>query len=277
MPLSTVRILLTVADPYYDDDDDLLEVERSQQFEWNVLTEVSSSCSFEWNVSQIISRTQQFAWNTLELLYEVSSQHQFAWNILTPISCSKIFQWNIWERVTSPHMNLFLDAHPTEIDSSLDLSIYGSDTPLILLGIDLYISGETATHYNSLNLVIYNQDMGELNQSMNLYIKGEEKSSSSSLDLYIQNNGIYNSIPLFIKGLGTQSGFHPENSSMNLYIQRNEAAAIDLFLAANEGVNNSMDLYVLGGVSSTGSLDLSIPHVFDVKTANIPLYIHGFK
>jgi hypothetical protein len=64
---------------------------------------------------------------------------------------------------------------------------------------------------------------------------------------------------------------------MNLFIERNEAAEISLFLQGEgEYINNNTPLYVFGAYLANSGVDLVISDIVGVGTGALRLYTHGF-
>lgn len=112
-----------------------------------------------------------------------------------------------------------------------------------------------------------------------LSIVGGTTEVSNSLPLIVGNyiTGVYNSLPLYIRGSGSTDGAVPLNASMNLYIERWPAAALDLFLQG-EGiaVNSGIPLYIYGSQITVSGLDLSMPNVIGISSGVLRLHTIGF-
>jgi hypothetical protein len=179
----------------------------------------------------------------------------------------------------SGNFPLFLQGvEPYTSNNNTNLFTYGCSTGRsgIGLGFDLFIQGTSVVNSN-LNLFLQNYGPEALSGSMNLFIDGAAYTINNYIPLRVENSGVEKSLTLFIKGSGIKAGATPFNSSMNLFIERNEAAEISLFLQGEgEYINNNTPLYVFGAYLANSGVDLVISDIVGVGTGALRLYTHGF-
>ena len=143
------------------------------------------------------------------------------------------------------------------------------------------------------------------NEDLNLFVAGDYSSAVGNIPLYVCQEGVYGDFSLFVKGTGTYIGANVDNDSLPLYIYRpNMSSIIPLILCNSVQADNSYiplyvnailgtptenidlvipnvhivdnsytTLYMLGTVSSTDNIVLSIPNVHANINDNIPLFI----
>lgn len=174
---------------------------------------------------------------------------------------------------------LFLKVTEPYTDSnSLQLVTHGSsaDTSGVFKGLDLFIQGTSVVTAN-LNLFLSNYGPEDLSGSLNLFIPGQNYSINNSVPLFISNSGTDKALTLFIKGSGITDGAYPFSSSMNLFIERNEANAISLFLQGEgEYISSGITLYSFGAYLASSGIDLVISDVVGISSGTLKLYTHGF-
>ena len=282
----------------------LTKVFNTSNEQWNVTGTAFNTSNEQWNVRSTVFNLSNEQWNTLSYLTTIGNNSDEQWNVLTTTNVLNNIYWNVntktfnlvqsnWN-LNNPVFNLvntqwntkagvigtmfmFIDADTTPISNNIDLYLNSTTNNSINSGIDLYTSGQLGTYNSSLNLTIFNNSLAPLNTSMALYLSGMGNPIGKSLDLILNNVMIDNSLNMFIQGDGLNDSLYPANGALNLFISRNEAISLDLFLANSSGVNNSMNLYVAGGTVSTGTQDLLIPYTKDTLNTNIPLYVNGYK
>jgi len=113
---------------------------------------------------------------------------------------------------------------------------------------------------------------------LSLYLQGSGYNYLSTLPLFLYNNTQYSSMTMFIKGTGVNDGFAVYDGSLNLYIQCGTGEMIPFYMLGGPQPSalNEMSLYLLGHIATTGSMNLVLPQVYDIKTASLKLYTHGF-
>ncbi len=147
---------------------------------------------------------------------------------------------------------LYIEGHRNEVNSYISLFV----------AVDNVASNESNTLY-----LKNTQTELLINNTNTLYINGNYDSSSDNITLYVMNEGITDSIPLFIK---TPPGFTnatPIGSSNTLFINRpDESIAIPLFLKAfDTGSNAFIPLHTRSAITvNTPDLDLSMPNVTSI-------------
>lgn len=147
----------------------------------------------------------------------------------------------------------------------------------------LYIEGapavfRTGTLIND-NLPLYTQGNLGAAESLNLFIGGVGLPCSGSFDLYCHNAAIAGTLPLYISGEGENDNYIPANNSLLLYIKCAFGATLPLYMygGPQPSVSDSLDFYMIGGMTTTGSLDLTIPNVVGtISGTTLNLYTHGF-
>lgn len=121
--------------------------------------------------------------------------------------------------------------------------------------------------------------------SLMLFVGGRNPPCSSSLPLYCHNDNPSGSITLFIQGAGVSTDYMPVENTLMLYIKCAYGASLPLYMLGGPqpSANGSLDLYISGTISSTGSLDLVIPNVYgtisgieDDNGNVLDLYTSGF-
>ena len=166
----------------------------------------------------------------------------------------------------------------TPLSESLGLFIFGKDSGGTSSILRMYIAGSSYTTSNSTSLFIQN-DTQAGNGSVPLFIQGDgispgyipyssilgmyvERGNSGGVTMFIQNNGVVNSLPIFIVGA------QPISSSTPLYIR-----------GLGDAINSTVTMYVSGAVpqSLTGSVALSIPNVSSQETETVTMYVNGFN
>lgn len=114
---------------------------------------------------------------------------------------------------------------------------------------------------------------------MNLFIQGGYNLSNNTLPLYLSNNitGVEETCTLFIRGSGTTPGATPYNRFMNLYLERNEGAAINLFMLGEGTVfSTGVNMFVEGKAECVSGIPLVMPDVLGVSSSGLNLTVIGF-
>lgn len=195
----------------------------------------------------------------------------------------------------SLHTTLFIGETPNK---SLNLFMRGEDPFTETSSLDLFVHGSMSENgmFSGINLHIYsdidgNKQEGSIplflqaatessdDRTLNLWIYGEAHTASASLDLYIQNNqlGASSSVTLFIQGEGTTEGATPIESTLNLWLQRDPTAMLNLYISGpGEVISQDMTLFIEGSIEQTSSVNLSIPNVLGYAESKVVLYTHGF-
>lgn len=162
----------------------------------------------------------------------------------------------------------------------------------------LYMQGESDTRlsYKELSLFIRSylsdsfplylkvDNIGRFDKNLNLYMKAltivNNNNNYVNLVLYNNNLGSNKSATLFTSGLGTNQGYLPNNTNMNLFIARDSeyfANYLKTIIIGNAQENISANLYTFGIIQSTNSVNLSIPFVANTLNDNVEVYINGFN
>ncbi len=188
-----------------------------------------------------------------------------------------------------PGNTLFVHGH-TDNNSSGTLFVEGSikvsgDHTLFINGVftdtrtmNLYIKGNPPFNASG-NFPLYMTATSGLTQgftSVPLFIKSfNNPFPTGSMNLFLSapatiTNSLTNTMNLFMKGLGDESGFQASTKTINMFIQ-NDA------IAHNSGVNLFMSQ---GGTSSgytpvSGFMNLFINRRFESVAHNLPMFING--
>lgn len=215
---------------------------------------------------------------------------------------------------TTNYLNLFIKTDPIPILSgSLPLNIYGAlvggTTPGWVGSIPLYM-GTSLPPSANLNLFISGiRSAAPSAASLNLSILCDYSRAFGSIPLiiYNQQENISRLLPLYIKGLGVNSGYQPQNANLNLVttgfgsgrytspldLQANINLIINgfyplpfnimpynivtLFLKAPDSspADASASLFVSGAIPNSidNNMTLFMKVLFN---GTIPLYVHGF-
>lgn len=114
---------------------------------------------------------------------------------------------------------------------------------------------------------------------MNLFIQGGTYFENNTLPLYLSNNitGVEEGITLFIRGSGTTPGATPYNKFMNLFLNRNEGAAISLFmLGQGTEYGTGVNFFIEGKTEFASGISLVMPDVIGVSSSGVNLTVIGF-
>jgi hypothetical protein len=188
------------------------------------------------------------------------------------------------------NLNLFCQAAPiNSVAGSTTLFINGKATSIDdkFASIDLYINAEI---YNKkLNLYISGVDTGSVTKSMNLFISGTVYNIASTITLFCANNEepAWLSAPAiflqkFLPALKNHNDVHEIvygqiSNTLNLFLRRNPAEMITLFLKAQpESVNNEIPLFIKGAYPVNNSMNLVMPYTKQGMANSINLYTHGY-
>lgn len=155
----------------------------------------------------------------------------------------------------------------------------------------LYINGGSTTFGGTTsstpspltNIPIFLQGAAKDNKisNMNLFIKNIPFSKTNNMSLYLYNNTerTGNGNNLYIKGLGGEDsdGYTPGAGAMNLFIARNTAAALQLFMAGQKfTMNNSLNMYINSNPTKNNNVNLALPYARTGFNNGVNLYSHGF-
>lgn len=114
------------------------------------------------------------------------------------------------------------------------------------IGLEFPFASSTFVHTNQLNLFLAGPDKAAFSGSINLSTAGRVTELSNSIDFYVANSGISNLIWLFTAGEGIGQGLYPFNDNINLFIQRDEAAILQLFCRGTPTSTGTIDFYIAG-------------------------------
>lgn len=140
---------------------------------------------------------------------------------------------------------------------------------------NLFING-AYENAGILDLFLSCSPTGTVDADLNLYLYGAYNSVAGSLPLYVGSSGQTNSLNLYTKAPGTNSGYVPNSGSLNLYIHRDTVNTLNLFLKAPEGSpNNWMYLSIPGATASNGSLNLIVPNIEGEVSKILTMFVSG--
>lgn len=165
--------------------------------------------------------------------------------------------------------------------SLLDLTLTGSSGNGQYSSTDLYIySGPDGNKLTApLNLVLAGPSQSDNTATMPLVVTGVMPSIAGMVPLSINaNQKVVGAIAsMFVEGTGGTQGALPYNSYMNLFLQRNPAEMIPLFIkGAEDPTKATLPLYLEGANLTSKSVNLSIPATIDTKLGTLKLFTHGF-
>lgn len=115
--------------------------------------------------------------------------------------------------------------------------------------------------------------------ALNIYTYGSANSLSSSVGLWLYNNGVQDSVLLYMSGYGTTDGMVYSQDSLNLYLQTANGSEISLSgsLVGCQNISGIMPASMKGVINMpSGDINAYI-FSYDVKNDTIPLFIRGFR
>lgn len=175
-------------------------------------------------------------------------------------------------------MNLFLQSDTQSINSSLFLSLFGSNNSGCFNSITLFAECDGGPSGN-LNLFLQGPSSGAQTKSLPLSLTGAGNPLQSAITLFAQNNqsGVFSSITLYASGEGENPGYFPTSGQLNLFIQRIPSSAIPLYLRG-EGiqVSGQLTLFTNGSILVGSGLTLAVPKVVGFETEGLKLFTHGW-
>ena len=168
------------------------------------------------------------------------------------------------------------------INNDIDFNIYGSTINTQMKAIDLYINNITQENFNLFLLV---SDIGRTTDFINFFINGnfESLKTFQSLNFYLSNEykSIDDSLEITIIGLGTTFNGIPNNSSIEMFIQRDIEATWNsmplIAYGSSLAVTNSINFNIYVDKPYFDSIYLVMPEVNQPFNGNIQLYTHGFE
>lgn len=210
----------------------------------------------------------------------------------------------------SGSLNLFLYSEPYRPESgNLPLYTQGatSGTEHFFNNLDLYIEGDPFNESINLFLSGYS-DPGNLSESINLFIQGQGTHLNNDLNLILSGtDGLYldlltleqlalltleelsnlplsngirvaNNVPLFISADGTNAGWIPNNTYLNLYINTGQASnsSVDLFVDGIGEISNNINMYSFGVIDTVESGINLYLHSIDTNIKPLELFIRGY-
>ena len=135
----------------------------------------------------------------------------------------------------------------------------------------------------SMNLFIKVPDSAITETYMNLYVNGEAYSIRNTIPLYIGASGEIKSLPLYVKGRGfsessdpfyPSDGFYPYSGSMNLFILRDPAEMLNLYLKSDFATGD-VPMYIYGAFTHSSGINLVIPSTIDSGNRSQLLFTRG--
>ncbi len=135
----------------------------------------------------------------------------------------------------------------------------------------------TVSNINA-SLNLYTEGALSAVNSLKLFVQGSGFPAYSSLPLVCYNDTIEGTLPLFVIGDGVTPDATPINNTLLLYIQCGFGASLPLYShgGPQPSDNDTLDLYTLGHIVTTGTLPLSVPNIDDTINNSLNLYVHGF-
>lgn len=180
--------------------------------------------------------------------------------------------------VVYEYLNLFTSAPLYDNNNYLPLFEHGSSPGFdgIYNQIPNFIEGTGGLNSN-VNLFLSNYGVEPWDSNLNLYTTSDYEKTRYSIPLYVSNSGVFNNVPLYVRGLGTYDGYVPHATGMNLFVQQMFGNYIPLYLIApGTEVSGNLNIYCFGANIFSSGLDLSIPAA-DQPIGNVlKAYIHGF-
>lgn len=249
--------------------------------------------AFENSVSLYI-KSSVFNANLLSLYLEAHTQEQTELYIKSfPQSSINLFikYWYEYQDSQELYIKAFMESSKDLYISSsaiplantnVDFNIYGSTVDTQINVVDLYISSITQKNFE---LFLKVSDIGNSTNFINFFINGsfENLKMFESLNLYLSNEYklVYDSLNITIIGLGTTFNGIPNNSSMELFIQRDIEATWDsvplIAYGASPAITSSIDFNIYTKDTYFDSMELVISEINQPFNGNVELYTHGFE
>ena len=249
--------------------------------------------AFENNVSLYIKSSLLSA-NLLPLYLEAHTQQQTELYIKSfPQSSINLFikYWYEYQDTQELYIKAFMESSKDLYISSfaiplantnVDFNIYGSTVDTQINVVDLYISSITQKNFE---LFLKVSDIGNSTNFINFFINGsfENLKMFESLNLYLSNEYklVHDSLNITIIGLGTTFNGIPNNSSMELFIQRDIEATWDsvplIAYGASPAITSSIDFNIYTKDTYFDSMELVISEINQPFNGNVELYTHGFE
>lgn len=238
---------------------------------------------------------QEFSGNPLDLYLHntLTSGNQLDLFVSGPILFSGLLDQNLFVAGPMPHsgfMNLFLKTNELFYIStsgrrqfSPTLYLRGSPLGTGIQENSLNLFLESSRHQASLNLFTKVDDSRVIDTYMNLYMNGAAYTDSKSLMLYVGASGETKALNLYTKGRGfyeandplhPSDGFYPLSGGMNLFILRDPAEMLNLFLMCQMS-SGDLPLYVNGAFTNSSGINLVIPFTLDSGRARQLLFTRG--
>lgn len=167
-------------------------------------------------------------------------------------------------------------------NTNVDFNIYGSIIDTQIKVVDLYINSITQKNFE---LFLKVNNVGNSTNFINFFINGnfENLKMFESLNLYLSNEYklVYDSLNITIIGLGTTFNGIPNNSSIELFIQRDIEATWDsvplIAYGASPAITSSIDFNIYTKDTYFDSIELVISEINQPFNGNVELYTHGFE
>lgn len=249
--------------------------------------------AFENNVSLYI-KSSIFNADILPLYLEANTQQQTELYLKSfPQSSINLFIKYWYEHQDSQELYiksfiesgvpLYVSNFPLpSINNGLDFNIYGSTIDTQTKSINLYINSITQ---QNCELFLKVSDIGNNKDFINFFIGGniEDLKVFKSLNLYLSNEykSTFNSLNITIIGLGTTFNGIPNNSYMELFIQRDVEATWNsvplIAYGASPAITSSINFNIYSNEIYFDSIELVIPQINQPFNGNMQLYTHGFE
>ncbi len=172
---------------------------------------------------------------------------------------------------------------PSALSGNLPLFMWATASSGTANNVSLFIgenapSGERAA---GMNLYLNGPSSRPLTASMNLFIKRDLYSSDGSVSLFCQNEvtGLEGNLTLFMSAPSGTLGAIPASASMNLFIARDYEGidgGLSMYTSGPVPTTSGVDLYMMGGPNSYGSLPLMTDGIGVLNSEQLKLYINGF-
>lgn len=125
---------------------------------------------------------------------------------------------------------------------------------------------------------LYTSGAQVVRNDMLLFLQGSGFPANNYLPLVCWNDTIFDSIPLYMIGSGLTDNAIPVDGYIDLFINCPFGAELPLYLYGGDqpSVSDELPMYMHGSITTTDSLPLAIPEVFDLANDTLTLYTHGF-
>jgi hypothetical protein len=182
---------------------------------------------------------------------------------------------------TQNSIPLFLAADPVgEASAGLGLTLYPTPGSGHVAGIPLYTASDASGNRQerSVPLSVLGADRDASARGIPLWVGGEYHAASAGLPLVAWGpSGVYSGLTLYVAGAGTAAGATPLERSLPLFIRRNPADALPLYLAGpGDPAGSGLPLYARGAHGAASGLTLALPASVGAASEGLKLYARGW-